>query len=231
MNNRFAQGETIRDAALREVLEEFGIVSGGNLGVNYDIRPTNPALAVIAAEKDSGYEGHAMRFGLWEPWMEGKRLSTFNARSETIESSRLYGPLWRKGRRCAIPSTGWYEWDGPKGAKRRWHFSTGEPDGFFWFGGLHNQYRDTDEDMARSMTLLTVPANKTVGAHHSTPKDPGGRMPVILDHGDVPRWLDSEADVSDLVETWPDGRTDCYEVPRQAVGMAQAMPIENERLI
>ncbi len=76
---------------IRKLFDRLTIMSGGNLGVNYDIRPTNDALVVVSGE--NGYEAHAMRFGLWEPWMEGKRISTFNARSETIEEKRLFAPL------------------------------------------------------------------------------------------------------------------------------------------
>jgi len=226
MNNRFAQGTKAMPEEIRKLFDRLSIISGGNIGVNYDIRPTNDALVVVNG--DEGYEAHAMRFGLWEPWMDGKRISTFNARSETIEEKRLFAPLWRKGQRCAVPASGWYEWSGPKGGKRRWHFSLGEPDGLFWFGGLHRKSRSQGGDTVRSFTLLTVPANKVVGTYHSTEKDPGGRMPVILDGEDLPRWLEPEADISDLVRTWPDDRTEVWEVPRQAVGFAQALPLASE---
>lgn len=46
MNNRFSQGAIIRDMKLRQVLMDFNVISGGNLGVDYDIRPTEPALVV-----------------------------------------------------------------------------------------------------------------------------------------------------------------------------------------
>lgn len=96
MKNRFAQGATVREQRMRDLFETYYGVSGGNLGVNYDIRPTDDALVVIAGE-GGGYEGHAMRFGLWEPWMEGKRLSTLNARSETLDEKRLFA----QGRRTS----------------------------------------------------------------------------------------------------------------------------------
>jgi len=213
-------------AEIRKLFDKLTTVSGGNLGVNYDIKPTNDALAVI--QGDNGYELHAMRFGLWDQWMDdrGWRLPTFNARSETIEEKKLYAPLWKAGRRCAVPASGWYEWSGDKKEKRRWHFSLGEPDGLFWFGGLYKSSQTHEGDERRSFTLLTVPANKTVGKYHSTKRDPGGRMPVILEDQHLQRWLDPDEDITDLVQTWPDDQTAVWEVPRQTVGFAQALPSE-----
>lgn len=228
MNNRFAQGSKVAEKELRQLLEKLDMVSGGNLGVNYDIKPTTDALVIIQPEGGSGYEAHAMRFGLWHQWMEDRnwRLPTFNARYETITEKRLFAPLWNAGRRCAVPASGWYEWNGPKGSKRRWHFSLGEPDGLFWFGGLHAASKTHEGDTIRSFSLLTVPANDLVGLYHSTARDPGGRMPVILSHSDVPRWLDPATKADELVRTWPSEDMAVWEVPRQEVGFAQALPID-----
>lgn len=210
-------------AAIRALFDNLKIMSGGNLGVNYDIAPTNEALAVIRDTKGD-YAAHAMRFGLWEPWMDKskKRYATFNARWETVKSSRMFGPLWSAGQRCAVPASGWYEWSGPKSDKRRWHFSLGEPDGLFWFGGLYQTAQTDEGEERRSFSLLTVPANDTVGRYHSTERDPGGRMPVILESGQLERWLDPAADPDDMIQTWPDDQTSVWEVPRKAVGFAQA---------
>lgn len=229
MNNRFTQGSPVRDGRLRQLLDKLRPVSGGNLGPNYDIKPTNDALTVIPAGRDAGYEIHAMRFGLWQAWMEGResKYATFNARWETVPDSRMWGPLWRDGKRAAVPASGWYEWSGPTGSKRRWHFSLGEPDGLFWFAALHEQAQNRAGEAVRSFSLLTVPANSLVGEYHSTPKDPGGRMPVILETNDVPAWLDAAPEAAaQMIRTWPTEKTAVWEVPRKdAIGIAQAQPL------
>ena len=92
----------------------------------------------------------------------------------------------------------------------------------FWFGGLYQTAQTDEGEERRSFSLLTVPANDTVGRYHSTERDPGGRMPVILESGQLERWLDPAADPDDMIQTWPDDQTSVWEVPRKAVGFAQA---------
>jgi len=223
MNARVSQGSAITQIFLHETFDPLEIISGGNFPADYDIRPTEPALTVMM--NDPGYALRTARFGVWEPWMarSKKTYATFNARSETAMDSRLFAPLIKAGQWCAAPATGWYEWSGPKGNKRRWHFSVsgGEP---FFMGGLYQRAEEDGEEVW-SFTLLTVPANAVVGEYHSTPKDPGGRMPVLLDGEAARDWLDPDRKKAPLIKPWPADETEVWEVASNAPDDKQAEPL------
>jgi putative SOS response-associated peptidase YedK len=56
-----------------------------------------------------------MRWGLipgwWSKPLKEMRLATFNARSDTVASMPMFREAFKK-RRCLIPASGFYEWQG-----------------------------------------------------------------------------------------------------------------------
>jgi putative SOS response-associated peptidase YedK len=113
------------------------------------------------------------------------RLSTFNARIETIATSRLYREPTRH-RRCIILADGFYEWARDEtGLKTPYwiHRRDGEP---FGFAGLWERWtsRSLDEHVT-SCTIVTAPANAFMAPVHD-------RMPVVLDDERGRAWLTHE---------------------------------------
>lgn len=111
------------------------------------------------------------------------KLSTFNARIETIATAPAYRQPTRE-RRCLILADGFYEWrknaDGSK--TPRWiHRTDGEP---FGFAGLWDVWWRGDDQLA-SCTIITTVANDFMHDTHS-------RMPVVLDDDRARAWLTSE---------------------------------------
>jgi putative SOS response-associated peptidase YedK len=114
------------------------------------------------------------------------KLTTFNARIETIASAPAYREATRS-RRCVILADGFYEWRRDEnGAKTPFwiHRADGEP---FAFAGLWERWRarrPAEEDV-ESCTIVTAPANEFMAPIHS-------RMPVVLSDARATAWLAPE---------------------------------------
>lgn len=113
-----------------------------------------------------------------------------NARAET--AARL--PAFRDGmahRRCVIPADGFFEWVGPRQARRPlWFRPAGG--GLLLLAGIYDA--PADESHPR-FTILTTSANGVVRvAHH--------RMPVVIPPDRLDEWLD--AGTAHLLRPAPD---------------------------
>jgi len=152
----------------------------------YNIAPTQPALAITNARERPVV---ALRWGLVPYWTESPssvKLSTFNARVETIASAPSYREPTRF-RRCVILADGFYEWQrGENGAKTPYwiHRVDGEP---FAIAGLWDRWRARRpaEGDVESCTIVTAPANEFMAPIHS-------RMPIVLCDAQATDWLSPE---------------------------------------
>lgn len=163
-----------------------------NLQVLEGIRPTDPAVIFRAAE--GGVELLRARWWL-VPWFHRGRLkewklTTFNAKAETVATSRTFRDSFAR-RRCLVPADGWWEWTGPKGSKERWWFAPkdGEP---IMLAGLWDRCTTTDQRPVESFTIVTQPAGSPLNAYHN-------RAPVVLFQDGWRTWLDLDADVTGLL--------------------------------
>jgi len=156
----------------------------------YNIAPTDSVLTVINDKSRSVAE---LRWELVPPVANahGARLSTFNARIETIVTAPTYREALRTSR-CAVLASGYFEWrKNPDGSKTpMWvHRRDDEP---FAFAGLWATWRRGDA-VLRSCTIVTQPPNEFMSSIHS-------RMPVVLDDGAAAAWLSPEpADAADAI--------------------------------
>jgi putative SOS response-associated peptidase YedK len=103
-----------------------------------------------------------------------------NVRSEGIARGYIKGAFARH--RCAIVADGFYEWTGPKTARRpiRFHLPDG---GLFVFAAVFLPQSDAKTGERRPhFAILTTEANERVRGVHD-------RMPVILGPDDIDAWL------------------------------------------
>jgi putative SOS response-associated peptidase YedK len=76
------------------------------------------------------------------------------------------------------------------------------------FAGLWEGYRWPSGDVLRTFTIVTTSANAEMAPLH-------GRMPVILEPPDWPRWLgEAEGDPAALMRPAPDGTLHTWPVSR-----------------
>ncbi|MEO1266364.1 MAG: SOS response-associated peptidase, partial [Pseudomonadota bacterium] len=153
-----------------------------------------------------------VRWGLIPGWVKDPaQFSTLiNARAETVtEKPSFRGAIRHK--RCLFPVTGFYEWVGPKGAKRPQLFRRTDQ-ALFAFAGLYEDWLGADGSEIDSAAILTTSANATVAPIHD-------RMPVILAPEHFDAWLDCKATPADeaaaLLEPAPDDLLEVFEVDRR----------------
>ncbi|HEY5350014.1 MAG TPA: SOS response-associated peptidase [Candidatus Lustribacter sp.] len=160
----------------------------------FNIAPTQPIVAVL---NDPERRVEEVRWGLVPPHAEhpsAVKLSTFNARIETIAEAPTYREAFR-ARRCAIFADGFYEWrrDDDGGKTPLWiHRTDDEP---FVFAGVWEVWHSSSSDETiTSASIITQPANAFMATIHS-------RMPVVLDLATANAWLEAgERDSAALLD-------------------------------
>tara|TARA_R110002167_G_scaffold346438_1_gene557004 strand:+ start:168 stop:869 length:702 start_codon:yes stop_codon:yes gene_type:complete len=132
-----------------------------------------------------------LHWGLIPHWSDRNRTTSaplINARSETVAEKPSFRTAWKKGQRCLIPTSGFYEWEKAGRERLPWLFTRadGEP---LVFAGLWDRWQDPKDGVViESCAVLTTTANTMLGRIHD-------RMPVILDSTDAKAWLDPELDL------------------------------------
>jgi putative SOS response-associated peptidase YedK len=156
----------------------------------YNLCPTqnSPVLRQVAGER----QFDQMRWQLvptTEPAFTTK-LSTINARSETVFSSPLYRNIVVR-QRCIVPLSGFFEWKNDGQGKRpfRIHLRD-EP--IMSVAGIWDTWRPGTLDERWSFSIVTTSANTFMREIHD-------RMPVILGRSDEDAWLDPEVHEQELL--------------------------------
>lgn len=153
------------------------------LQARYNICPTQPVAAIrLGAE---GREMVGMRWGFLPSWYktatDGPLL--INARSETIAEKPSFRDAARQ-RRCLIPASGFYEWQGPEKPKTPYFIAPAET-GIFAFAGVWQAWRQPDGEVIDTCAIVTCPANEMLSPIHH-------RMPVVIAPEDYGLWLGEE---------------------------------------
>jgi putative SOS response-associated peptidase YedK len=159
----------------------------------FNIAPTQP---IVAALNDRDRSVEEIRWGLVPPHAEhpsAVKLSTFNARIETVAKAPTYRDAFH-ARRCAIFADGFYEWrsDADGGKTPLWiHRTDDEP---FVFAGVWDVWHSpSGDETVTSASIITQPANAFMATIHS-------RMPVVLDPVAAGAWLaEGERDANELL--------------------------------
>lgn len=141
-----------------------------NMDIKYGvIKPSEQALVMV--KNDNSIVGKKMIFG----WNE--RNFIINARSETF----LEKPIFKKGKRCVIPVSTFYEWDY---AKNKVDFYS---DKILFLAGIYHN---------NEFIILTTKANNSMIKFHD-------RMPLILDESQLDGWFDDRNFISLLRKSQP----------------------------
>lgn len=144
-----------------------------------EIRPTAKAPVLLAGKNCMVPELMSWGYRTAGPLV-------INARAETAAEK----PLFRESvaiRRCAVPSTGFFEWDA---VKQKFFFTLpGEPT--LYMAGLWTQWDDLP-----CYTILTTSANASMQPVH-------GRMPVVLTRDMLRPWLEDPSATTDILHTVP----------------------------
>ena len=158
---------------------------------NFNMCPTqdSPVLRLIEGTR----QFDEMRWQLvprWEKEFKTK-ISTINAKSETVFESRLYKSLVVR-QRCIIPLSGFFFLLKEGTTKRSFkiHLKDGA---IMSVAALWDTWHAGSADERRSFSILTTSANEFMREIHD-------RMPVILGASELDEWLDPEIHEQDAVQ-------------------------------
>jgi putative SOS response-associated peptidase YedK len=175
-----------------ELADELGVPveSLPNYRPRYNIAPTDQHWIVRTNYEDR--EVLPALWGLVNSWAKDRKRAAaqINARVETLNTRSAFKEAFSK-RRCLVPADGFFEWVGPKNARRPIWFHNAEG-GLLMFAGLYEYWQPEPDVWERTFTIVTTDANKTVAEIHD-------RMPVILTSEQAEAWTyQDETDLDKL---------------------------------
>lgn len=147
----------------------------------FNIAPTQQA-PVVRANEAGGREVRLLRWGLVPAWAKDLKVGTrmINARSEGVEAKPAFRAALQQ-RRCVVPATGFFEWQGEPGRKQPYAITI-PGHALLAFAGLWECWRPRGGEPVETFTIMTTDANAQVAKIHD-------RMPVILPMDAIDTWL------------------------------------------
>ena len=172
-----------RSAAL---VEQFGGEPPPELGLRYNIAPTQAVAIVRIAPDTSVRQWQMVRWGLIPSWAKDASIGNrmINARAETIADKPSFRAAFRR-RRCLVPADGYFEWQKTGPGKQPYYIRLDDDRPFAMAGLWESWLNPATNEPLQSCTIITTQANQLTQPIHD-------RMPVILDAADYEMWLDPQ---------------------------------------
>lgn len=152
-----------------------------------------PRSYIATVSKNSPNNLHLRYWQLIPRWYQQDpyrmKFSTFNARSEEIETKATFKIAWKKSQRCLIPMNWFYEFEsvdmaGQKQPKKVPYKVSLKESQLFAVAGLYETWYDAEDKPIESCTMLTCPSVDTLNKIHN-------RQPVIIPEQAWELWLSS----------------------------------------
>ena len=179
------------DADLEEQSERFRAKLPSTIPV-YKLRMYPNYTGPVVWIREGRREVQFMEWGLLPHTARDKNLkkkySTFNARAESLKSSKLYFPPYFKNQRCLIPATSFFEWADRADGKVQIEVETDAK--IMAIAGLWEVCRISSVDLF-TFTMITTQPNQILASIHS-------RMPAVLPESNWEDWLNPEVPSEDL---------------------------------
>jgi putative SOS response-associated peptidase YedK len=169
----------IDNPGLRQLLQDLGVDIG--LPTRVNVAPTE-AVGLVRTG-DSGVRLDQARWWLTPSWAPAvdQKYSMFNARSETLATSRAFRTPFKR-QRGVVPISSFIEWRTEDGVKQPWLITT--ESGALAVAALWDVW-DRDGSELLSCTLVTTAAAPAFSPWHA-------RMPVVLSESEWSAWLDND---------------------------------------
>jgi putative SOS response-associated peptidase YedK len=168
------------------MVELFNLLKSVDMPPRYNIKPTDPILAVRNSRSQGGRVAEMYRWGLVPAWV--KDLKDFpvliNARADSMTEKPAFRTAM-KFYRCVIPADGYFEWMAGPDGKKHPYFITLKANEPMVFAGLYSVWRAPDGEKMPSATIVTVTPNLDISGIHD-------RMPAILTGEAIDQWLNTE---------------------------------------
>ncbi|VVP31063.1 SOS response-associated peptidase [Pseudomonas fluorescens] len=202
------------------LLAGFGVAPDSQMPT--DLWPTSvgPFIRMRAEEAVDDdlpeFEALTGQFGLLPFWAKDRKLGrqTYNCRSETASTKPSFKSAWKKGQKCIIPVSAFFEpdWRTGKAIPTRITRTDG---GVMAIAGLWERWKDQDGQVVHSYTMLTInaDAHPFMNAFHK-PNDEK-RSIMALPNGLIKDWLNSSVEQSmSFMQPYPADRLIVDNRPR-----------------
>jgi putative SOS response-associated peptidase YedK len=173
----------IDNPGLQQLLRDLGIDLQLPRGVN--VAPTEPVSLVRAANGERTVD--TARWWLTPSWAAAvdQKYAMFNARSETLASSRAFRHPFRC-QRGVVPMSSFIEWRPEGGIKQPWLITTEQR--ALAVAAVWDVWEKGDQPLL-SCALVTTAAAEEFTPWHA-------RMPLLLTAEECARWLDNRQPVA-----------------------------------
>lgn len=170
---------------------------------SFNVAPTQN-VPVIRVDKAGERFGSRLHWGLIPYWAKGVRppYSTINATIEKLKDGATWRGPWKRGQRCILAASGFYEWQVlSDGKSKQPYYITMNDQDVFGFAGLWDSSIATDGVVVESCTIITLPANNLMAEIHNVKH----RMPAILAKADREVWLKGGQEAAfDAIKQYPE---------------------------
>ncbi|HHY50318.1 MAG TPA: SOS response-associated peptidase [Alphaproteobacteria bacterium] len=173
------------------LVELFNLLNRIDYSPRYNIRPTDPIVAVW--QRGGERTAHLPRWGFVPAGIENPKEFPLliNARAEGLRDK----PSFRnavKSARCVIPADGYYEWMTAENGRKQPYFIYPAVGRHVVFAGLYSTWTGPQGEPVETAAIVTVAPNLDVSGVHD-------RMPAMLLTPDaVDAWLDTDAVPPDI---------------------------------
>lgn len=187
-------GRFVFEADEKQIAQAFAVKLFNNVSTKarYNVAPTTP-VCIVLNDKDNTREARTMRWGLIPSWVKDLsqfKATTFNARDDRIEESRVFSPAFKK-RRCIIPISGYYEWKKISASKKQPYYFKAKNGSMLALAGVWDKATLSDGTVIESCSIITTYPNEVTEEYHD-------RMPVILSPSDYDKWLSLDTTAEEL---------------------------------
>ncbi len=149
------------------------------------------ATLPVVRRSDGGRRVDPLVWPLVPFWLRGElpKYATANCRSEpdqpfsaTVARKPAYREAWKRGQRCLVPMSWFYEWDKRVKPSQPWRVLPADAP-LFVMAGLWDRTQPAEGEPFDSFTIITTePNTQLAGVGHD-------RSPVLLDPDDFETWL------------------------------------------
>ena len=193
-------------AKAEEIEKRFNVEVPESFTPSYNAAPTH-ILPVITNKNPDGVS--LFQWGLIPGWAKDKRIGSklINARAETITEKASFKNAFKQ-KRCLVIADGFYEWKRSSKKIKIPHRILLDTKELFAFAGLWEEFRDENQHVVHTFTIITTKANSAISKIHE-------RMPVILEPGTEQKWLSSTISAGEqleLLKPYDEQRMDFYTV-------------------
>jgi putative SOS response-associated peptidase YedK len=178
---------------------------------SFNVAPSQLVPTIRSVEGRRELAG--MRWGLIPFFAKGDPgpYSTINARVETVRTSPAYRTAWKRGQRCLVIASGFYEWQVVEGAKQPYYITCADQP-VFAFAGIWDSSTPEGGEPILSCAIITLPASPMMADIHNTKH----REPAVLQRSDWDTWLSDTPDKAFLcLRQYPDDLRAAWPVSRK----------------